>query len=135
MFHVKHFSKGVFCMQIFLNCLYAFLVGGAICLIGQVLIDFTKLTPARILVSFVVMGVFLTAIGVYGPIVEFAGAGATVPLMGFGYSLANGVKEAVKEYGLIGALSGGLTATAAGITASVTFGLIMSLLFKSGDKT
>ena len=122
-------------MQIFLNCLYAFLVGGAICLVGQVLIDYTKLTPARILVSFVVMGVFLTAIGIYEPLVKFAGAGATVPLTGFGYSLANGVKEAVKQYGLIGALSGGLTATAAGITASVTFGLIMSLLFKPGDKT
>lgn len=122
-------------MQIFLNCLYAFLVGGAICLVGQVLIDYTKLTPARILVSFVVLGVFLTAIGVYGPLVKFAGAGATVPLTGFGYSLANGVKEAIKQYGLIGALSGGLTATAAGITASVTFGLLMSLLFKPGDKT
>ena len=122
-------------MDIFLNCLYAFLVGGAICLIGQVLIDFTRLTPARILVSYVVIGVFLTGIGIYEPIVKFAGAGATVPLVGFGYSLANGVKEAVNQYGLIGALSGGLTATAAGITASVTFGLLMALLFKSGDKT
>ena len=122
-------------MQIFLNCLYAFLVGGGICLVGQVLIDYTKLTPARILVSFVVLGVFLTAIGVYGPLVEFAGAGATVPLTGFGYSLANGVKEAVKQYGLIGALSGGLTATAAGIAASTTFGLLMALFFKPGDKT
>lgn len=94
-------------MDLLMNCLRAFLVGGAICLVGQILIDYTRLTPARILVSFVVSGVLLTAIGVYGPIVEFAGAGATVPLTGFGYSLANGVKEAVKEYGLIGALSGG----------------------------
>lgn len=122
-------------MQIFMNCLYAFLVGGAICLVGQVLIDYTRLTPARILVSFVVVGVILTGIGIYEPIVKFAGAGATVPLIGFGYSLANGVKEAIAQYGLIGALSGGLTATAAGITASITFGLIMSLLFKPGDKT
>lgn len=122
-------------MEIFLNCLYAFLVGGLICTIGQVLIDFTKLTPARILVSFVVSGVFLTAIGVYEPIVKFAGAGATVPLTGFGYSLAKGVQEAVMQYGLIGALCGGLTATAAGITASVLFGFIMALIFKPGDKT
>ncbi len=122
-------------MEIFMNCLYAFLVGGFICLIGQVLIDYTRLTPARILVSFVVSGVILTAIGIYDPIVKFAGAGATVPLVGFGYSLAMGVQEGVTQYGLIGALSGGLTATAAGITASVTFGLLMALLFKSGDKT
>lgn len=122
-------------MDIFLKCLYAFLVGGAICLVGQVLIDFTKLTPARILVSFVVSGVFLTGIGVYEPIVKFAGAGATVPLVGFGYSLANGVKEAIAQYGLIGALSGGLTATAAGIAASISFAMLMALLFKPGDKT
>ena len=122
-------------MEIFLNCLYAFLVGGLICTIGQVLIDFTKLTPARILVSFVVSGVFFPAIGVYEPIVKFAGAGATVPLTGFGYSLAKGVQEAVMQYGLIGALCGGLTATAAGITASVLFGFIMALIFKPGDKT
>ena len=122
-------------MEILVSCFKAFLVGGFICLIGQVLIDYTKLTPARILVSFVVGGVILTAIGVYEPIVQFAEAGATVPLTGFGYSLATGVKEAVKEYGLIGALSGGITATSAGIAASVTFGFIMALLFKSGDKT
>ena len=122
-------------MDLLMKCIYAFLVGGFICLVGQVLVDFTKLTPARILVSFVVAGVVLTGIGVYGPIVEFAGAGATVPLTGFGYSLANGVKEAIKEYGLIGALSGGLTATAAGITASVTFGMLMAIFFKPGDKT
>lgn len=122
-------------MDIFLNCLYAFLVGGLICTVGQVLIDYTKLTPARILVSFVVSGVILTAIGIYEPIVEFAGAGATVPLTGFGYSLAKGVQEAVMQYGLIGALCGGLTATAAGITASVLFGFIMALIFKPGDKS
>lgn len=122
-------------MEIFLQCLYAFLVGGLICTIGQVLIVYTKLTPARILVSFVVSGVILTATGVYEPIVDFAGAGATVPLTGFGYSLAKGVQEAVMQYGLIGALTGGLTATAAGITASILFGFIMALLFKPGDKT
>lgn len=122
-------------MEILINCLKAFLVGGFICLIGQVLIDYTKLTPARILVSFVVSGVILTGFGCYEPIVKFAGAGATVPLIGFGYSLAKGVEEAVMQYGLLGALSGGLTATAAGITASVLFGLLMALLFKSGDKT
>ncbi len=122
-------------MDIVLNCLKAFLVGGFICVIGQVLIDFTKLTPARILVSFVVAGVILTAIGVYEPIVQFAGAGATVPLTGFGYSLATGVKEASAQNGLLGALCGGLTATAAGITASIVFGYIMALLFKPGDKT
>lgn len=112
----------------------AFLVGGAICLIGQALIDFTKLTPARILVGYVVGGVILTAIGIYEPLVEFAGAGATVPLSGFGYSLAKGVEKAVEEYGLMGVLSGGLTATAAGITAAILFGFIMSLIFKSDEK-
>ena len=118
-----------------IDCLKAFLVGGFICLIGQVLIDYTKLTPARILVSYVVSGVILTGLGVYEPIVKFAGAGATVPLTGFGYSLANGVKEAVAQYGLIGALSGGLTATAAGIAAAIFFGFSMSIFFKSGDKS
>lgn len=112
----------------------AFLVGGAICLIGQALIDFTKLTPARILVGYVVGGVILTAIGIYEPLVEFAEAGATVPLSGFGYSLAKGVEKAVEEYGFMGALSGGLTATAAGITAAILFGFIMSLIFKSDEK-
>ena len=121
-------------MELFLNCLWAFLVGGGICVIGQLLIDCTKLTPARILVSFVVLGVALTAIGVYEPLVEFAGAGATVPLTGFGYSLAKGVKAAVTEHGLIGALMGGLEATAAGITASVLFGFVASLLVKPDDK-
>ena len=124
----------VIIMSLILDCLKAFLVGGFICLIGQILIDYTKLTPARILVSFVVSGVMLTAIGVYDRVVEFAGAGATVPLTGFGYSLANGVKEAVMQNGLLGALSGGLTATSAGIAASVFFGLLMALIFKPGDK-
>ena len=103
-------------------------------MIGQALIDYTKLTPARILVAYVVGGVLLTAVGVYEPIVQFAGAGATVPLTGFGYSLANGVVEAVDKYGFIGIMCGGLTATAAGITAAIFFGFVMSLLFKSGDK-
>lgn len=129
------FAKRGSFMSIFLDCLKAFLVGGFICLIGQILIDYTKLTPARILVSFVVAGVILTAIGVYEPLVKFAGAGATVPLTGFGYSLACGVKEAINTHGILGILSGGLTATAAGITASVFFGLLMALIFKPGDKT
>ena len=122
-------------MDLFIKCIIAFAVGGFLCLIGQVFIDYTKLTPARILVGYVVSGVFLTAIGVYEPIVKIAGAGATVPLTGFGYSLATGVKEAVNQYGLIGALSGGLTATAAGITAAIFFGLLMSLFFKSAEKS
>lgn len=122
-------------MSLFLDCLYAFLVGGFICLIGQFLIDYTRLTPARILVCYVVGGVVLTALGFYEPIVEFAGAGATVPLTGFGYSLAMGVKEAVNQYGIIGALMGGLTATSAGIAAAVFAGFIMALIFKPGDKT
>jgi len=122
-------------MDIFLNCLKAFLVGGFICFIGQILIDYTKLTPARILVVYVVSGVVLTGLGFYEPIVQFAGAGATVPLTGFGYSLAMGVREAVMQHGLIGALMGGLTATSAGISAAILFGFIMALLFKTGDKT
>lgn len=112
----------------------AFIIGGLFCLIGQVLIDKTKLTPARILVSYVVTGVFLGAVGLYKPLAEFAGAGATVPLTGFGYSLAKGVKEAVSQVGFIGVLTGGLKATAGGITAAITAGLLMSLLFKAKDK-
>ena len=131
MFHVKH--RGV-SMDLLLDCLKAFFIGGFICVPGQILIDYTKLTPARILVTYVVSGVLLTAIGVYRPIVDFAGAGATVPLTGFGYSLANGVVEAVDQYGFIGAMCGGLTATAAGITAAIFFGFVMSLVFRSGDK-
>lgn len=122
-------------MSVFLNCIYAFAVGGAFCLIGQVLIDVTKLTPARILVSYVVAGVLFTAVGIYEPLVNFAGAGATVPLTGFGYSLAKGVETAVNQYGIIGALTGGLTATAAGISAALLFGLLAAICFRSGDKS
>ena len=113
----------------------AFLVGGALCLIGQILIDKTKLTPARILVSYVVIGVFLGAIGVYQPLVEFAGAGATVPLTGFGNTLAKGVKEAIQQDGFLGIFLGGLKAAAGGITAAIVSGLIASLLFKAKDKS
>ena len=119
-------------MEIFIDCLKAFLVGGAFCLIGQIFVDLTKLTPARILVGYVVSGVILTAVGLYDYLVEFAGAGATVPLTGFGYSLAKGVEQAVIDYGLIGALSGGLTATAAGITAAIFFGILGALVSKPG---
>ena len=117
-----------------LEYLRAFAVGGALCVIAQILIDRTKLTPARILVCYVVAGVILTGIGVYSPLVEFAGAGATVPLTGFGYSLAMGVRRAVNERGLIGALTGGLTATSAGITAAMVFALIAATLFKGKPK-
>ena len=113
----------------------AFLVGGLLCLIGQILIDKTKLTPARILVSYVVIGVFLGAIGVYKPLVEFAGAGATVPLTGFGYNLAKGVKEAIQEDGFLGIFTGGLKAAAGGITMAVFAGLLASLIFKGKDKS
>lgn len=113
----------------------AFFVGGLLCLIGQILIDKTKLTPARILVSYVVVGVFLGAIGAYGPLADFAGAGATVPLTGFGYSLAKGVKEAVNQDGFIGILTGGLKSTAGGITAAITAGLLVSLIFRAKDKS
>ncbi len=122
-------------MELFLHCLAAFFVGGAFCLIGQVLIDFTGLTPARILVTFVVSGVALTALGLYEPLVEFAGAGATVPLTGFGYSLAKGVEQSVAEFGWLGALSGGVTAAAAGITAAVVFGCLTALVARRRDKS
>lgn len=118
-----------------MDYLIAFLVGGAICAIGQVLIDFTKMTPARILVTYVVAGVILGGLGLYQPLIDFAGAGATVPLTGFGSILAKGVKEAVAQKGLIGAISGGLTASSAGITAAIVFGLIIALIFKPGDKS
>lgn len=114
--------------------LKAFLIGGLFCLIGQILIDKTKLTPARILVSYVVVGVLLGALGIYEPIVDFAGAGATVPLTGFGYNLSKGIKEAVQQDGFLGILTGGLKATAGGITAAITAGLLMSLVFKAKDK-
>ena len=113
----------------------AFLVGGIFCLIGQVLIDKTKLTPARILVSYVVMGVLLGAIGVYKPIIDFAGPGATVPLTGFGSTLAKGVREAIDRDGFIGIFTGGLTASAGGIAAAIFAGLLASLIFKAKDKS
>ncbi len=115
--------------------LKAFLVGGCFCLIGQVLIDKTKLTPARILVSYVVMGVFLGAIGVYQKLIDFAGAGASVPLTGFGSLLAKGVKEAVDDQGFLGILTGGLKASAGGIATAVVAGLLASILFKAKDKS
>ena len=115
--------------------LKAFIIGGFFCAIGQILIDKTKLTPARILVSYVVAGVILGALGLYKPIIDFAGAGATVPLTGFGYTLSKGVKEAIVQDGFLGILTGGLKSTAGGITAAVTAGLIMSLIFKAKDKS
>ena len=113
----------------------AFLVGGGICLIAQLLIDYTKLTPAKILVGFVVLGVLLGGIGFYEPLVEFAGAGASVPLLGFGNTLAKGVREAVAESGVLGVLTGGLKSTAGGITAAIIAGLLVSLIFKQKDKS
>lgn len=113
----------------------AFWVGGLICVVGQIFIDKTKFTPARILVSFVVLGVILTAIGVYKPIVEFAGAGATVPLCGFGYTMAEGVKEAIANDGAIGIITGGVTAAAAGIASAIVFGYIFALISKQRDKS
>ncbi len=113
----------------------AFLVGGLFCLIGQILIDKTKLTPARILVSYVVIGVILGAVGVYKPLVEFAGAGASVPLTGFGYNLAKGVKETVQQDGFLGIFTGGLKACAGGIAAAITAGLLASLVFRARDKS
>lgn len=118
-----------------MDYLKAFLVGGVLCLIGQILIDKTKLTPARILVGYVVAGVILGAFGVYKPLVEFAGAGASVPLTGFGYTLAEGVKEAVDRDGVIGIFVGGLKAAAGGITAAIAAGLLVSLIFKPKDKS
>ncbi|MBO5034363.1 MAG: stage V sporulation protein AE [Oscillospiraceae bacterium] len=115
--------------------LKAFLVGGALCLIGQVLIDKTQLTPARILVCYVVLGVLLGAVGLYGPLAEFAGAGATVPLTGFGNTLAKGVREAVDADGFLGIFTGGLKATAGGITMAIFAGLLAALLFKAKDKS
>lgn len=117
-----------------MDYLKAFLVGGCLCLIGQILIDKTTLTPARILVSYVVAGVVLGALGLYQPIIDFAGAGASVPLTGFGATLAKGVKEAVDKDGFLGILTGGLTASAGGICAAIAFGLLASLLFKPKDK-
>ena len=117
-----------------MDYLWCFLCGGLLCAVGQVLIDLTKLTPARILSGYVVAGVILQAVGAYQPLVDWAGAGATVPLTGFGYSLAKGVAKAVEEKGLQGVLAGGLTATAGGIAAAVVFALIMALLCKPKEK-
>ena len=118
-----------------MDYLKAFLVGGLFCLIGQILVDKTKLTPARILVGYVAAGVILGAFGLYQPIIDFAGAGATVPLTGFGATLAKGVKEAIDESGALGILTGGLKATAGGISAAIVFGLLAGILFKPKDKS
>ena len=117
-------------MDILLQIIRAFLSGGLLCVIAQVLIDKTKLTPARILVSYVVAGVILGAIGIYKPIVDFAGAGATVPLTGFGYLISEGIKEAVDKQGLLGALTGAFTAAAGGISAALVFGYLAAVVFK-----
>ena len=113
----------------------AFAVGGLICVVGQLLMDYTKLTPARILVAFVTLGVGLTAVGLYGPLVRFAGCGATVPLTGFGYTLAMGVQEAVQKDGLLGVLTGGVTGAAGGIAAAIAAGLLCALFSRSGAKS
>ena len=117
-------------MDIILQLIRAFLIGGALCVVAQILIDKTKLTPARILVSFVVAGVILGALGVYEPLVDFAGAGATVPLTGFGYLISEGVRDAVEKQGLLGALTGGLTAASGGIAAALIFGYLSAIIFK-----
>ena len=122
-------------MTLFIDCVKAFLVGGCFCAIGQLFIDRTKLTPARILVAYVVIGVVLGALGLYQPLVDFAGAGASVPLGGFGNLLAQGVRRAVEEQGLLGIFTGGLTAAAGGVCAAVFFGLLGALIFRPGDKS
>ena len=121
-------------MELLIDLLKAFLIGGLFCAVAQILIDKTSLTPARILVLYVSLGVVLTAIGLYDPLVKFAGCGATTPLTGFGYSLAVGVKKAVDEKGLIGALLGGLTGTAGGIASAIVFGYTFALIFRSHPK-
>lgn len=117
-----------------MNYINAFWVGGLICVVGQILIDKTKLTPARILTSFVVAGVILGAVGLYKPIADFAGAGASVPISGFGFLMSEGMKEALKSDGALGILTGALTSAAAGITAAIFFGLLAALITRSGDK-
>ena len=117
-------------MDTLLQLIRAFLVGGILCMVAQILIDKTKLTPARILVTYVVTGVVLGAIGVYKPLVEFAGAGATVPLTGFGYLISEGIREAVDKQGLLGALTGAFTAAAGGISAALIFGYLAAIVFK-----
>ena len=121
-------------METFLKFVWAFIVGGLFCVVAQILIDRTKLTPARILVIYVVAGVVLGAVGLYEPLVEFAGAGATTPLTGFGFIISKGVREAVNEKGLLGALTGGLTAAAGGTAAAICFGYLAALIFKGGPK-
>ncbi len=121
-------------MDTFLDYLKAFAVGGVLCAIGQLLIDKTKLTPARILTAYVVAGVVLGAVGLYQPLVDWAGAGATVPLTGFGNTLAKGVNQAVESDGLLGVFTGGFTASAAGICAAVFFGILIALIFKPKEK-
>ena len=117
-----------------MNFVWAFVVGGLICVVGQLLMDYTGMTPARILVAYVVAGVVLSALGWYDPLAEFAGAGATVPLLGFGHLLAQGVVDAVEQQGLLGALTGGFTAAAGGVTASLTVGFLLSRVAKSRDQ-
>lgn len=121
-------------MSVWMQLLKAFLVGGLICALGQILIDYTKLTPARILTSYVVAGVVLGGLGWYQKLIDFAGAGASVPLLGFGSLLAKGVKKAVAEKGLIGVITGGLTASAAGVAAAIFFSLIIACIFKPKEK-
>lgn len=117
-----------------MDIIKAFLVGGALCAVGQLLIDFTNLTPARILTGYVVAGVILSAVGLYKPFAKFAGAGASVPLTGFGHLLAEGIRKTIEKDGFLGILTGGLTAAAGGVTAALLFGLIASLIFKQKDK-
>ena len=117
-------------MIMFIQFIWSFIMGGLLCVVAQILIDKTRLTPARILVSYVVAGVILGAIGLYKPLVDLAGAGATVPLTGFGYLISEGVREAVDEHGLLGALTGGLTAAAGGISAALVFGYLAAILFR-----
>lgn len=121
-------------MDTFISYVKCFAVGGALCAVSQILIDRTKLTPARILTSYVVLGVILGALGLYQPLVDWAGAGASIPLTGFGNTLARGVKEAVAEKGLLGAFTGGFTAAAGGICAAVFFGYLVALIFRPKDK-
>lgn len=118
-----------------MDYLKAFVIGGLICVVGQILIDKTKLTPARILTGFVVAGVFLSAVGLYKPLVDFAGAGATVPLSGFGYNLYKGVKEGISQYGWLGILTGGFTAASAGIASAIIFGFLAGVFGKPEAKT
>ena len=119
----------------FLDILKAFLVGGVLCASGQLFIDYTKLTPARILTGFVVAGVVLSALGIYKPLVDFAGAGATVPLTGFGHLLAEGIRKSISEDGFLGIFTGGLTAASGGVAAAILFGLVAAICFRQRDKS